>query len=105
MALSKRYKDILLSVIATDMANVHEIDEQGRPLMEFRIVGKAGRQVIPEGVKVPYHAHYIARLKEGSLLPADIETARLAGVPFVQSMKEKPMVIEKKETFKSQKDE
>jgi hypothetical protein len=99
---SPRYKNVKLFVIATD-AHVHEIDEQGKPLVEFRLIGKAGQSILAEGVVVPYHWHYIAKLKEGSLLPGDAATAKLAGVPFIP--KEVVSVIEKKEPLKSKKDE
>jgi len=80
--MAPRHKNTILRVLAVPHANVREIDEKGRPLMAFRIVGKKGLEVIPSGVQVPYHSHYIAKLKEGSLLPMDIQTAKLAGVPF-----------------------
>lgn len=77
---SPKYKNVMLWVLALDGKDVREIDENGRPLMEIRVVGKKDGVVIPEGVHVPYHSHYIARLKEGMLLPMDLETARHAGV-------------------------
>lgn len=77
---SPKYKDVTLWVLALDGKDVREIDENGRPLMEIRVVGKTSGQIIPEGVRVPYHSHYIARLKEGMLLPMDLATAQLAGV-------------------------
>ena len=79
---SPRYKNVQLFVLALPDKDVREIDEQGRPLMACRMVGKQDGDVIPGGVKVPYHSHYIARLKEGSLLPMDKATATLAGVRF-----------------------
>lgn len=81
--VSPRYKNTQLWVLALDGKEVREIDEQGRPLMACRTVGKDNGQVIAAGVKVPYSSHYIARLKEGSLLPMDLATAKLAGVIWV----------------------
>jgi hypothetical protein len=84
--VSPRYKNVFLHVKAVDEADVREIDELGRPLQNLRVVGKENHVVIKEGVFVPYHSHYIARLKEKNssgqspLLPADLETAQLAGV-------------------------
>lgn len=46
-------------------------------------LGKNGGWVpIPEAVEVPMRAEYLQELKAGALLPADAETARLAGVLF-----------------------
>lgn len=86
--VSPRFKNTMLWVKAKDNAEVREIDSFGRPLamttgMGFRNIGRdAEGNVIDEGVKIPYHSHYIARLKEGMLLPMDLATAQLAGVAW-----------------------
>ena len=87
--VSPKYKNKQLFVQAVPHANVREIDENGKPLMALRVVGKVAivdtennsveYQVLPEGVIIPYHWHYIAQLKEGSLVPMDLETAQLSG--------------------------
>lgn len=79
-----RYKNILLYVKALPDKDVREIDEYGRPLMDVRVIGKENGQIVAAGAKIPYHAHYIARLKEGSLLAMDAQTAQLAGVSFTR---------------------
>ena len=81
--VSPRFKTKLLWVLALDGKDVREIDENGKPLMDCRVVGKLNGVVIPEGVKLPYHTHYIAQLKDIMLLPLDVETAQLAGVAFI----------------------
>ena len=80
--MASRHKNTLLYVKALEGKDVHEIDERGMPLMACRTVGKDNGIVIDAGVLIPYHSHYIARLKEGMLLPMDLETAKLAGVLF-----------------------
>ena len=82
--VAPKFKQKTLWVKATDDSNVREIDEQGRPLVALRNVGKNGDDIIEEGVQLPYHPHYIAELKRGSLLPMDSQTARYAGVNFSQ---------------------
>ena len=77
---SPRFKNVTLWVLALPGKDVREIDEQGKPLMALRVVGKTNHEVIAEGVRIPYHAHYIDNLKKGMLLPMDINTAQLAGV-------------------------
>jgi hypothetical protein len=77
---SPRYKNTILWVLALTGKDVREIDENGKPLMACRIVGKVDGAVVAGGVKIPYHSHYIARIKEGMLLPMDLATAQLAGV-------------------------
>ena len=82
--VAPRFRKQTLLVIAVPQANVREIDEQGRPLMMMRFVGKDTElNIIQFGVEVPYHPHYISQLKDKTLLPADRQTAQLAGVPFV----------------------
>jgi hypothetical protein len=78
--VSPRYKNTKLHVIAVDGKECREIDENGKTIMDYRIVGKLQGKIIPEGVILPYHAHYINLLKQGSLLPVDQVTAKLAGV-------------------------
>lgn len=81
--VSPRFKNTTLWVLALDGKDVREIDETGRPLMTCRNVGKnENNQVVDSGAKIPYHSHYIARLKEGMLLPMDLATAQLAGVAW-----------------------
>lgn len=83
--VSPKFKNKILWVKAVPEASVREIDEQGRPLSEHRIVGKDfsdGLSILKDGQKLPYHSHYIARLKEKALLPMDLETAVLSGVSF-----------------------
>jgi hypothetical protein len=80
--VSAKHRNTFLYVRALDGKDVREIDEFGKPLMALRVVGKENGVVISSGVKLPYHSHYIAKLKEGMLLPEDSETAKLAGVPF-----------------------
>ncbi len=81
--VSPRFRNTTLWVLALDGKDVREIDENGKPLMTCRNVGKdSSNQVIDSGVKLPYHSHYIARLKEGMLLPMDLATAQLAGVAW-----------------------
>jgi hypothetical protein len=82
MAVSPKFKNVFLNVLALDGKNVKEIDENGKPLLDLRVVGKSNKVVIPGGVRVPYSSYIVARLKEGSLLPVDAETAKLAGIPF-----------------------
>jgi hypothetical protein len=79
---SPRFKNVTLFVLALDGKDVREIDENGKPLMDLRVVGKRNGKVLPDGVQIPYHSHYIARLKEGMLLPLDLATAQHAGVAW-----------------------
>lgn len=72
-----------LKVKATSQAKVREIDEVGRPLMSMRFVGYDNQfNIIDKGVEIPYHPHYISQLKLGTLLPMDLNTAQLAGIPL-----------------------
>lgn len=81
--VSPRFRNTLLWVLALDGKDVREIDEHGKPLMSCRCVGKdSNGHVMLEGAKIAYHPHYIARLKEGMLLPMDLATAQLAGVAW-----------------------
>lgn len=95
---SPKYRNVLLNVLAVDGKDVHEIDENGKPLMALRTVGKKAividpqhnqicYQVVPGGCSVPYHSYYVAKLKEGSLLATDQETASLAGVKLSKGNK------------------
>lgn len=84
--MNPRLHKRMLWVVALPGKDVREIDENGKPLMECRIVGKDGGAIISGGVMIPYHSHYIARLKEGMLLPMDLETAQLAGVAWNPSI-------------------
>lgn len=43
---------------------------------------KGGWVPTDQPVTVPFRAEYLQELRAGALLPADEETARLAGVPF-----------------------
>lgn len=86
--VSPRFRNINLFVLAQDGKDVREIDENGKPLMTCRNVGKDDQnRVLETGVQIPYHPHYIARLKEGMLLPLDLATAQLAGVAWNPSLK------------------
>lgn len=80
--VAPRYKKTFLNVLALTGKDVREIDEYGSPLMNCRVIGKENGSIILEGVRIPYNSHYIAKLKEGSLLPLDLDTAILAGVNF-----------------------
>jgi hypothetical protein len=81
--VSPRHKNKVLHVLAVPHALVREVNERGEPLADFRHVGCDGHgKVKPEGQLLPYHKHYVAKLKEGSLLAVDLETAKLAGVPL-----------------------
>jgi hypothetical protein len=83
--VAPKFRKTTLWVRAIDEAEVREIDENGRPLMALRRVGKDEfGDVMWQGQTVPYHPHYIAKLKEKVLLPMDQDTAILAGVPFNQ---------------------
>lgn len=83
--LSPKYKNKTLFVLAVPEALVREIDEKGLPLRTFRHVGRdAQGDILSEGQVLPYHAHYIKLLKEGSLFAADLATAELAGTNFSQ---------------------
>lgn len=79
---SPRFKNVTLWVLALPGKEVREIDENGKPLMDCRLVGIDHGTIIPQGVRIPYHSHYIARLKERMLLPMDLPTAELAGVSW-----------------------
>ena len=57
--------------------------------MDIRTVGKVNGEVIKAGVMLNYHSHYVARLKEGMLLPMDSRTAMLAGVALPTEIKRK----------------
>jgi hypothetical protein len=97
---SPRHKNTKLWVKAIEKADVREIDENGKPLMACMIVGKAGHTVLEEGQSVPYHSHYIARLKEGSLVAMDKQTAALAGTNWIEALpppqsKQKKEAVEK----------
>lgn len=86
--VSPRFRNTTLWVLALDGKDIREIDENGRPLMTCRNVGKDDQnRVLDSGVQVPYHPHYIARIKEGMLLPLDLATAQLAGVAWNPSLK------------------
>ena len=96
--VSPRFKNVKLWVLALHDKDVREIDESGKPLMACRLVGKLDGNVLPEGEMIPYHSHYVARLKEGALKPMDLATAELAGVPFMpawanQGKEDKPATI------------
>lgn len=79
--IAHKRKQPVLHVKAVYGSKVREIDESGKPLMSMRFVGyDADGNIIPEGVKITYHVHYISQLKQGSLLPMDALTAQLAGV-------------------------
>ena len=80
--MAPKHKRTTLWVKALAEANVREIDQNGRPLMALRVIGKQNGEILPGGVQIPYHAHYIAELKRHSLIPMDIATAKLAGVNF-----------------------
>ncbi len=96
--VAPRFKNTTLWVLALDGKDVREIDETGRPLMTCRNVGKDEQnQVRLEGSHVPYHPHYIARLKEGMLLPMDLATAQLAGVAW------NPDLVSKKDASSTKK--
>lgn len=83
MATSPRFKNKTLLVLAVEGADVREIDEHGAPIRDVRFVGKTQfREIKSEGHILPYHSHYISRLKDGSLLALDQQTAELAGVSF-----------------------
>lgn len=74
-------------------ANVHELSPDGEFITGHgqprRTVGKQYNsitgewEILEEGVFVHYHPEYIKHLKEGSLLPVNIETAVLAGITWV----------------------
>jgi hypothetical protein len=91
-----------LHVIATNTADVREVEPDGSVLSHVRFVGKIHDEssyqedkrglvalmdwhVVPGGVHVPFSARLISELKLGHLLPGNGETAALAGVPFPQS--------------------
>lgn len=80
--VSPKFQKTILYVRALPGKDVREISSDGKPLMALRVVGKENGEIISAGVRVPYHAHYIAKLKEGSLAPMDLATADLAGVPY-----------------------
>lgn len=81
--VAPRNRNRLLRVRALPGKDVREIDTvTGSPLRDVRVVGKVQGEVIDDGVTLPYHSHYIAKIKDGSLLPLDSETAQLAGVPL-----------------------
>lgn len=96
--VSPRHKNTILFVKALPDKQVREIDtDTGRPLMAMRFVGKDNGVIIEEGVKIPYHVHYIDQLKKGALLPVDVATAVLAGVPHPPKQPEQvnsPMIKE-----------
>lgn len=80
--MTPKYKNRTLLVLAIPEADVREIDENGSPLRDVRYVGKDSEGNLGPAHCVPYHTHYIAKLKEGSLLAASLETAQLAGVSY-----------------------
>jgi hypothetical protein len=83
MPLAPKFKNTTLWVLALVGKDVREIDEFGKPLMNCRNVGKdVDNQVISSGSVIPFHSHYIARLREGMLLPMDFATAQHAGVAW-----------------------
>lgn len=51
-----------------------EVDSRGE--------AQGGFVILPEGESVSLRAEYIKAVKDGDLLPADAETAKLCGVPF-----------------------
>jgi hypothetical protein len=58
--------------------------DTGEIVKDMSFVGlDADLEIIPEGVTVGYHSYYIQEIKNKSLLAMDVETAKLAGVPFV----------------------
>lgn len=94
-----KFKEPELHVIATENADVREVEPNGEVLSQVRFVGKfhdetsyqqdqAGLvalmdwHVKKEGVKVPFSARVVNELKLGHLLPGNAETAALANVPF-----------------------
>lgn len=80
--MSPKHKQQTLWVKAVSI--VRHIDTAtGTPLKEMRFVGRdAKHDVLQEGEKISYHSFYINELKQGALLPMDLVTAALAGVPF-----------------------
>jgi len=54
-----------------------------RPKKKGELPRKQGGWVpVDDPVEVPFRAEYLQELRAGALLPADEDTARLAGVPF-----------------------
>lgn len=94
--MSKKNQNKLF-VMAVPNANVHEMSSNGDFITGHgqprRTVGKTYNaatgewEVIPQGTLVFYHPEYIRHLKEKSLLPANLETAQAAGVPWKSSDK------------------
>jgi hypothetical protein len=84
-----RHKPLqVLHIKAIDAANVREIEPDGTILKDIRFVGKQFDNEtntwvpVSEGVVLPYSARLVNQLKLGTLIPADMETARIAGVKF-----------------------
>jgi hypothetical protein len=83
-------KQQFLHVVAVENANVREVEPNGAVLTDIRFIGKQFNSntkeflVLPEGVVLPYSARLVAQLKLGTLIAGDQETARLAGVKFIE---------------------
>jgi hypothetical protein len=77
-----KFKKLLLHVRA--VGAVKHIDtDTGLPLYNMMFVGRdENLEPRPEGEIVAYHSYYINELKLGTLLPMNLETATLAGIPF-----------------------
>lgn len=78
-----------LSVLAAGVALVPDFEALDGGVLRFvgrkhdPSLGKNGGWVpSSEPVEIPYRAEYLQELKAGALLPADAETAKLAGLAF-----------------------
>lgn len=88
-----------LLVKAVETANVNEIGTDGRMSIgngqPRRIVGKVWNKetehfdIVAAGVSLHYRPEYIKHIKEKALLPANLETSLLAGVPWESSSSNK----------------
>jgi hypothetical protein len=78
----------VLHVVAIPEASVREVEPTGEVLSQIRFIGKTYNpvsddfDVVPCGVSVPYSSHIVQALKDKALLPANQETAHVAGVSF-----------------------
>ena len=75
--MQKKHVKQPLHIVATDTANVREVEPNGAILTDIRFVGKVFNsetnefEVLPDGVEVPYSSHIVHKMKEGEMCIRD----------------------------------
>jgi len=79
--MSPKHKKMVLKVTA--VAPVHFVGDDGKIIKSMERVGmNPDLTYKKEPTLLSYSTFYIKHLMDGSLLPADLETAKAAGVKF-----------------------